>query len=391
MIFDLEDNDNLIQAWAKVFMLWVPQLNLDFLIEEVVPILMPLTSFKEKLSNRILSGEMLLEIWSVYGEQAFEKEHKLLTLALSVCVDINWKIRKLGANRLKRIIVTSPKLLIENTETYDDIIKQLTELMSDEENFVKIDAFETILESLQFIKKADFDTYFAPIISEMFEKEIEQHEELLYSMATVWGKLLHELKKYDMHESLTEKIVEFYQSLITHENEELRKRAIFNLPFFFSEFYVDDESESEESNEIDTKVHITKSQWKKYIEKLANDEYEQIRVTFVGCFIEIWNKVTQNGKPLGFCKKLLFEFMHDSNDQILCLIVSNIHKYIDMFKNETSIEDWEDIDVFPEETKDEEVNGRTPKSNMSRLVTHVDVIKSKKFNNLKPSKFEESK
>jgi hypothetical protein len=57
--------------------------------------------------------------------------------------------------------------------------------MSDEENFVKIDAFETILESLQFIKKADFDTYFAPIISEMFEKEIEQHEELLYSMATV--------------------------------------------------------------------------------------------------------------------------------------------------------------------------------------------------------------
>jgi hypothetical protein len=90
-----------------------------------------------------------------------------------------------------------------------------------------------------------------------------------------------------MHESLTEKIVEFYQSLITHENEELRKRAAFNLPFFFSEFYVDDESESDESSEIDTKVHITKSQWKKYIENLANDEFEQIRITFAGCFIEI--------------------------------------------------------------------------------------------------------
>jgi hypothetical protein len=53
------------------------------LIEEVVPKLMPLTSLKEKLSQRILSGEMLLEVCSVHGENAFEKEQKLLNLALS--------------------------------------------------------------------------------------------------------------------------------------------------------------------------------------------------------------------------------------------------------------------------------------------------------------------
>jgi hypothetical protein len=62
-----------------------------------------------------------------------------------------------------------------------------------------------------------------------------------------------------------------------------------------------------------------------------------------------------------------------------------------MFKNETSIEDWEDIDVFPEETKDEEVNVKATKSNLSRMVTHVEQIKSKKFSNLKTSKFEDSK
>jgi hypothetical protein len=391
MIFDLEDNDNLVQAWAKVFMLCVPQLNLDFLIEEVVPILMPLTSFKEKLSNRILSGEMLLEIWSVYGEQAFEKEHKLFSFALSVCVDINWKIRKLGANRLKRIILKSPKLLIDNSETYNDIIKQLTELMSDEENFVKIDAFETILESLQFIKKTDFDTYFYPIISEMFEKEVDQHEELLYSMANVWGKLLYELKKYNMDESLTEMIFEFYLSLIIHENEELRRRATYNLPFFFSEFYSEDESESVESCDIDSKTHITQDQWKIYIVKLAKDEFEQVRITLAGCFFEIWHTVTQNGKPLGFCKKLLFEFMHDSNDQILVSIVSNIHKYIDMFKNETSIEDWEDIEVFLEDNKDEEVNGKTPNSNSTKLMAHTEFVKGKRNSALQIPKYEDSK
>ena len=390
-MFELEDNDTLVQAWAKVFMLWVPQWNLDFLVEEVVPILMPLTSFKEKLTNRILSGEMLLEIWSVYGERAFDKEQKLLNLALSVCDDINWKIRKLGANRLKRIIINSPKLLVDNSDTYNDIIKQLTELMSDEENFVKIDAFDTILEIIKYTKKADFDEYFAPIICEIFEHEVDQHEELLFSMANVWGRLLYELKKYNMHDSLTEKIVEFYQSLITNENEELRKRATYNLPFFFNEFYNDNESESAESIEIETKANISKTQWRKYIDKLAHDSWIQVRITLVGWYHEICNKVIQNGKPLGFYKKLLFEFMHDNNDHILIIIGSNIRTYIEMFKSETSIEEWEDIDIFPEDNKEDEVNGKTPNSNITKLISGSDVARTKKFSNLQVNKFEESK
>jgi hypothetical protein len=390
-MFELEDNDNLVQAWAKVFILWVPQWNLDFLISEVVPILMPLTSFKEKITNRLLSGEMLLEIWSIYGEQAFDKEQKLLSLALSVCNDINWKIRKLGANRLKRIIMNSPKLLIENTDIYSDIIKQLTELMSDEENFVKVDAFETILELIKYTKQADFDEYFAPIISEMFEHEVEQHAELLFSMATLCGRLLYELKKNNIHESLTEKIVEFYQSLISHENEEIRRRATYNLPFFFNEFYNDNESESAESTETETKTSISKSQWRKYIDKLAHDSWIEVRIALVGWYHEIWNKVTHNGRPLGFYKKLLYEFMHDNNDHILIIISNNIRTYIDMFKNETMIEDWEDIEVFNEENKDDQNNEKTPKSNVAKLISGSEFSRVKKNSNLQLNKFEENK
>lgn len=178
--------------------------------------------------------------------------------------------------------MNSPKLLIENTDIYSDIIKQLTELMSDEENFVKVDAFETILELIKYTKQADFDEYFAPIISEMFEHEVEQHAELLFSMATLCGRLLYELKKNNIHESLTEKIVEFYQSLISHENEEIRRRATYNLPFFFNEFYNDNESESAESTETETKTSISKSQWRKYIDKLAHDSWIEVRIALVG-------------------------------------------------------------------------------------------------------------
>lgn len=195
-----------------------------------------------------------------------------------------------------------------------------------------------------------------------------------------------------MHESLTEKIVEFYQSLITNENEELRKRATYNLPFFFNEFYNDNESESAESTEIETRACITKNQWRKYIERLAHDSSIEVRITLVGCFIEICKKVTQNGKPLGFCKKLLFEFMHESNDIILSLIVSNIRKYIDMFKNETLIEEWEDIDVLSDDNKEDECNDKTPQSFLTKLIPHSDFgNKSKKYSNLQVNKFDDKK
>jgi adenylate kinase family enzyme len=118
---------------------------LDFLLDEVMPTLLPLHSLKEKLSQRILSGDMLLEICSVYGEEAFNKEQKLLSFTFSTCEDINWKIRKLGANRLRRIIEKSKKILKERQDVYNNFNEKLEELMTDEENFVKIDAFETIV------------------------------------------------------------------------------------------------------------------------------------------------------------------------------------------------------------------------------------------------------
>lgn len=135
-MYELEDNDNLVENWAKVYMLWVPQCNLDFLLDEVMPTLLPLHSLKEKLSQRILSGDMLLEICSVYGEEAFNKEQKLLSFTFSACEDINWKIRKLGANRLRRIIEKSKKMLKEKQDVYNNFNEKLEELMTDEENFV---------------------------------------------------------------------------------------------------------------------------------------------------------------------------------------------------------------------------------------------------------------
>jgi hypothetical protein len=75
---------------------------------------------------------------------------------------------------------------------------------------------------------------------------------------------------------------------LEHENEELRKRAAYNLPFFFTELYVDNAALSDNSSEGNDKaVFISKEKWEDYIQKLAHDEYDEIRNIVAGCFHEI--------------------------------------------------------------------------------------------------------
>lgn len=84
--------------------------------------------------------------------------------------------------------------------------------------------------------------------------------------------------------------------------------------------------------------------------------------------------------------------MHDNNDHILIIISSNIRTYIEMFKNETMIEDWEDIEIANEENKDDQNNnGKTPNSNLTKLISGSEISRVKKLSNLQVYKFEESK
>jgi hypothetical protein len=57
--------------------------------------------------------------------------------------------------------------------------------------------------------------------------------------------------------------------------------------------------------------------------------------------------------------------MKDENDRIMTLMSKNIDKYIKMYESETTADSWEDIEVFPEEAKEENNDyrnqERTPK------------------------------
>ena len=195
---------------------------------------------------------MLLEIWSIYGEKAFKEEQKLISLTFSLWDDIiNWKIRKLGANRLRRIIINSQKLIIEQSDFYETLWDKLVELLWDEENFVKMEAFETLIYSLKFIQKQDFEEKFAPIICEIFEKEVYEHEDIQYWMANLWGQFMHQLQTNGFEELLRPQIIQFFEWLITSEREELRKGGAYNFSYFFVELYTNSEAKAPQNSDLE--------------------------------------------------------------------------------------------------------------------------------------------
>lgn len=99
--------------------------------------------------------------------------------------------------------------------------------------------------------------------------------------------------------------------------------------------------------------------------KLSTDESENIREIIAASFLEICKTLRKVNGCLGFSKKILFEFMHDENEQIMTSIVDDLSEYIKMFQDERGISPWEDTSVLD----DEEEKIPEPKTTKGILAT----------------------
>lgn len=77
------------------------------------------------------------------------------------------------------------------------------------------------------------------------------------------------------------------------------------------------------------------------------------------CFLRISRKVVEVNGCLGFCKKILFDFIQDENEHIMTSMVNDLSDFIQMFEKEGELESWEDATILEE---DEEAKGQEPKS-----------------------------
>lgn len=107
------------------------------------------------------------------------------------------------------------------------------------------------------------------------------------------------------------------------------------------------------------KAIISRSKWAKFVTSLSSDESEDIRNIMAASFLRICTKVVEVNKSLSFCKKILFDFLQDENEQIMTSMVDDLGAFIQMFRGESEPESWEDASIADE---DEETKGQEPKT-----------------------------
>lgn len=357
ILSELEDNDELIEAWVKAFKLCLPHIELEYVIDSTLGELFSMYSMKAILKHRICSWDMLLEIVAVYGDPCFEIEPKLLNVILLAWEDINWNIRKLGANRLRRII-PNWKLTVQNADSESSFTESLTRLMTDEESLVKIDAFETITLCLPYFKESDLDLVIPPL-QETIIKDTVENDEFVLPLVAILGQLLYNLDQVGKLDSLKSDWLKFYRKNLVSEDEEIRKKAAYNLPYFFTRFY--DETQDPEDNQIfedsepdsDSESFESKP-FHEYVKRLAGDESIEVRQIVASGFPELLSKIHSSKKPLGPYRPILFDFLIWNDEIIMMIMVDNLQKIVRWFANEVpnSADDYHSDSEHSEETKE---------------------------------------
>jgi mannitol/fructose-specific phosphotransferase system IIA component (Ntr-type) len=84
--------------------------------------------------------------------------------AFSMCEDINWKIRVIAATELRHIIPLCDSAS-NFTETF---LKELVELLNDDDSFVKVEAIETFAEIIEHLTKEALMENFVSTIKEQY-------------------------------------------------------------------------------------------------------------------------------------------------------------------------------------------------------------------------------
>lgn len=91
------ENQELIDAWMKVFTEVVGLVEISYVQTSCVKVVSEMPGVKNPLAKRKKGTKLLTAMGLKMGEEGFDEEPLLLRLILSICQDTNYKIRLEGA------------------------------------------------------------------------------------------------------------------------------------------------------------------------------------------------------------------------------------------------------------------------------------------------------
>lgn len=102
--YENDQNEELIEAWEKVFDQLMESLDMKYVLSDILPKVQDMPGLKNPFPKRKRGNKLITFMALKLGEKGFDSSNILLKLILSLCHDINYKIRLDGIKFLKEYL-----------------------------------------------------------------------------------------------------------------------------------------------------------------------------------------------------------------------------------------------------------------------------------------------
>ncbi|EPY27467.1 serine/threonine-protein phosphatase 4 regulatory subunit 4 [Strigomonas culicis] len=208
------------EAWGKLLLSLMAFLNIDQLLEKLVPLALQKSEHAEFQDQRELSCAILGGMCQYLPVNKIEDT--VLPRALALCQDTNVGVRQSICQHLG---IISRALGVEKAKTR--VAPDLFELLNDEERTVSRTAFSCLLDLVEFFGPQYRKEKLYPIIKNYISNPPSEVVSLLIGE---FGRFLDEIKGDIGTEEDVNLFAEFFCAAVNKEDEDARVHCAYNFP-----------------------------------------------------------------------------------------------------------------------------------------------------------------
>ncbi|XP_029453730.1 serine/threonine-protein phosphatase 4 regulatory subunit 4 isoform X4 [Rhinatrema bivittatum] len=185
---NLEHRDTGVSnAWLDTLLSVIEALPKENIRHEILNPLVSKAQLSQTVQSRIASCKILGKLANKFEAHVIKRD--ILPLVKSLCQDVEYEVRSCMGRQLEYI---AQGIGTELTKTV--VLPELVELSRDENNSVRLAAFESLVNLLIMVDHDDRLQIVLPIVKSFCEKSFKADESVLASLSLHLGKLCHGLQ-----------------------------------------------------------------------------------------------------------------------------------------------------------------------------------------------------
>ena len=355
---DYAENEELLDSWITVLETVVRQLEPKFVVEQVTQVVKDMMGLKHPLPKRKTANRILLAVCKNLGETAFDKEPSIIKLAMSLCDDNNYKIRRDGVIFLKEYFREGDKKAIAKSSRFQSMyLMHLTEFINDEDLHIQIDAIEAMVEILDQLDKEKVDNELVPCFLNFIDlSEQEEQQEILERIAELFGRVVFALSKFGLHLNYKVQVAAFYKFIAGHKAEEIRRHAVYNLPAMLVLY-----------KPVETELSLNFSSL--FLE-FATEAGSDSRTTIAHCLHEAF-RLIKDDDDTGDLRKCFLSLVTDADKDIQSIMNRHLALFVEKWGNKHTLENFKGRTAYQDSDGDATPQSRTSSNNGTDFTSAV--------------------